>query len=72
VVLGFLGLYILGNFDIITLPADVYGSSKLPLELTVLDFSLIVSGATIIVALSSYYPAYRATKTDVLRALRNE
>jgi putative ABC transport system permease protein len=54
------------------LPADVYGSSKLPLELSLLDFSMIVFGATIIVMLSSFYPAHKATQVDVLETLRNE
>jgi putative ABC transport system permease protein len=28
IILGFSGIYLLGNFDIISLPADVYGTSK--------------------------------------------
>lgn len=72
VMLGFLGIYLLGSFNIIDLPADVYGSSKLPLELSTFDFVLIVFGAAIIVALSSFYPAYKATQIDVLETLRNE
>ena len=72
IVLGFLSLYLLGSFDLIDLPADVYGSSKLPLELSITDFSLIVVGAAIIVALSSFYPAHKATQVDVLDTLRNE
>jgi putative ABC transport system permease protein len=72
IVLGFISIYLLGSFDLIDLPADVYGSSKLPLELSSIDFGLIVLGATTIVALSSYYPAYKATQVDVLDTLRNE
>lgn len=72
IVLGFFGIYLLGSFDIIDLPADVYGSSKLPLELSMVDFFVIIIGASIIVGLSSYYPAYKATKIDVLETLRNE
>ena len=71
-VLGFLGLFLLGNFNIIDLPADVYGSSKLPLELSTLDLVLIVVGAVFIVAISSYYPAKKATEVNVLQTLRNE
>jgi putative ABC transport system permease protein len=70
--LGLISLWVLGSFDIIDLPADVYGSSKLPLELSLIDFSTIVGGATIIVILSSYYPALKATKINVLDVLRNE
>ena len=71
-VLGFLGLFLLGNFNIIDLPADVYGSSKLPLELSIIDLVLIIVGAVFIVAISSYYPAKKATEVNVLQTLRNE
>lgn len=72
ILLGFLGIYLLGNFDIISLPADVYGTSKLPVDLSFIDFSLILVGSFVIVLLSSYYPAYKSTKIDVLEVLRNE
>ncbi|EJP74232.1 MULTISPECIES: ABC transporter permease [Campylobacter] len=71
-VLGFVGMWLLGNFNIINLPADVYGTSKLPMELSLLDFAMIVAGAVLIVAVSSYYPAKKATQIDVLQTLRNE
>ena len=70
--LGFLGLYILGNFDIVTLPADVYGTSKLPLDLSMVDFVSIVIGAVAIVLISAFYPSKKATEIDVLSTLRNE
>ncbi len=72
VFLGFGGIYLLENFDIISLPADVYGTSKLPLLLSKIDLIFIVLGSSIIVFLSSYYPAIKATKIDVLDVLRNE
>jgi len=70
--LGFLGIYILDNFNIISLPADVYGTSKLPLVLSSTDFFSILIGAIVIVLLSSYYPARKATSIDVIDVLRNE
>ena len=70
--LGFLGIWMLKTFDIISLPADVYGSSKLPVELTLSDFSFIIIGTTIIIILSSLYPAKKAAQTDPLTVLRNE
>jgi putative ABC transport system permease protein len=72
VFLGLAGLYILGHFDIVTLPEDVYGTSKLPLDLSMGDFLSIVAGAVIIVVLSSFYPSKKATEIDVLSTLRNE
>ena len=70
--LGLLGMWALRTFDIITLPEDVYGSSKLPVDLPLGDFGLILLGASIIVMLSALYPAKKAASTDPLNVLRNE
>jgi putative ABC transport system permease protein len=72
ILLGGVGLWLLSSFDIINLPADVYGSARLPLELAWQDFWMIVLGASVIVGISSYYPAKKATEVDVLETLRNE
>lgn len=72
ILLGSLAIFALSRFDIISLPEDVYGSTKLPIELAIGDFSLIVLGALIIVAISSYYPAKKATEVNILNTLRNE
>lgn len=72
IVLGWVVLYVLGSFDLISLPADVYGTARLPLDLSAIDFILIVLGTSVIVALSSYYPAHKATQINVLDTLRNE
>lgn len=65
-------IWVLGNFDIISLPADVYGSAKLPMELSLVDFVFIIIGALAIVIFSSFYPAHKATKVNILTTLRNE
>lgn len=70
--LGLFGIFVLGEFDIVTLPADVYGYSKLPLDLSLKDFIFIIFGASIIVLLSSFYPSLKASKIKVLEVLRNE
>ena len=69
---GLFGIWILKNFDIIKLPADVYGVSRLPVDLSLIDFVLINIGAFVIVLLSSIYPAIKAANTDVLETLRYE
>ncbi|MDP2077763.1 MAG: ABC transporter permease [Sulfuricurvum sp.] len=70
--LGFIGIWVLGSFDIISLPADVYPTSTLPLDLTVTDFFSIIIGAFGIVILSAWYPAKKAADVDPLTVLRNE
>ena len=72
VILGMSGIWVLGTFDIISLPKDVYPTSTLPLDLSLQDFMLIVSGAFVIVVASSYYPAKKASEVDILTVLRNE
>jgi len=72
VILGFLGIWILKNFDIVRLPADVYGTTHLPVDLLPSDFFMIIAGTAIIVILSSIYPSRKASSTDPLKVLRNE
>jgi len=71
-ILGLFGIWVLGTFDIVHLPKDVYPTTTLPLDLSVLDFFLIIAGAFVIVILSSFYPAKKASEVDVLTVLRNE
>ena len=70
--LGGLGIWILKTFDIISMPEDVYGTARLPVELTLSDFSFIIIGTTVIILLSAIYPAKKASQTDPLTVLRNE
>ena len=70
--LGGFGIWILTTFDIISMPADVYGTSKLPVDLTMSDFGLIILGTSVIILLSALYPAKKASQTDPLTVLRNE
>lgn len=70
--LGFSGMWVLSTFDIVSLPKDVYPTTSLPLDLSLKDFLLIISGAFVIVIASSYYPAKKASEVDILTVLRNE
>ncbi len=72
IVLGMGGLWVLSTFDIVNLPKDVYPTTTLPLDLSLQDFILIVTGAFTIVIVSSYYPAKKASEVDILTVLRNE
>jgi len=70
--LGGAGIWVLKTFDIISMPADVYGTSRLPVDLTWSDFGFIILGTSVIILLSSLYPARKAAQTDPLTVLRNE
>jgi putative ABC transport system permease protein len=70
--LGWLGIWILKTFDLISLPPDVYGDTRLPVDLLWSDFGSILLGASLIIVLSSLYPARKAAATDPLHVLRNE
>jgi putative ABC transport system permease protein len=72
VALGLGGIYILQNFEIIKLPADIYGTTHIPIDLDIWDFVYIVTGAFIIVVLSAIYPANRAKNIDIVKVLKNE
>jgi putative ABC transport system permease protein len=71
-ILGFLGMWILGSFDIISIPEDVYGTSKLPMDLLMSDFVAIIVGGFVIVLLSSFYPAHKASQIDIIKVLKYE
>ena len=69
---GLGGMEILSHFDIVSLPEDVYGTSRLPLDLDIVDFVSIIVGAFLITLFSSLYPAKKASQIDPLKVLRNE
>ncbi len=70
--LGLGGMELLKHFDIISLPEDVYGTTRLPLDLEWIDFVSIIVGAFLITLFSSLYPAKKASQVDPLKVLRNE
>lgn len=65
-------LLLLSTFPIISLPADVYGSSKLPLYLSLIDFAMIIVGGVLVVLASSFYPSRKAAQINPLATLRSE
>jgi len=70
--IGGIGIWALNTFDFISLPADVYGTSKIPTDLSLIDFLSIIIGAFMIVMVSSIYPAKKASEVDILTTLRFE
>jgi putative ABC transport system permease protein len=70
--LGFTGIWVLSTFEIISLPEHVYPTATLPVRFAWSDYLMTVIGGMVIVLLSSWYPAKKASEVDVLTVLRNE
>lgn len=72
VALGFGGVWVITTFEIISLPKEVYGYTKLPVELSNIDLVSIIAGAFLVVLASSFYPAKKASEVNILSVLRSE
>ena len=60
------------RWDIISLPADVYSISSLPIDTHPLDVVIICAASIAISIASSTYPAWRAAKADPIDTIRNQ
>lgn len=69
---GYLLGYILNNYQIIKLPADVYYLSHLPVKMKFIDFISVSFSAIIISFLATIYPAWQAAKLNPVEPLRYE
>ncbi|MDA3916984.1 MAG: lipoprotein-releasing ABC transporter permease subunit [Deltaproteobacteria bacterium] len=67
--MGVAACFILKKYDFIQLP-DAYPFSTLPVQLEVVDVSIIAVSAIIICFFSTLYPSYKASKMDTVEALR--
>jgi lipoprotein-releasing system permease protein len=72
VVGGYLLGYLINNYEIIKLPADVYYLSHLPVKMKLSDFLIVSLSAVTISFLATIYPAYQAAKLDPVEPLRYE
>jgi lipoprotein-releasing system permease protein len=54
------------------LPSDVYFLTKLPVEMQLTDFLVVVFSAIVLSILAALYPAKRAAGLDPVEAIRNE
>lgn len=69
-IVGFTLAFIQNKWEVISLPADVYSISSLPIEMHGSDFVVIGIIALAITVLSSIYPAWRASKETPIDAIR--
>jgi lipoprotein-releasing system permease protein len=70
--LGVVTSYVIGRYEIVTLPGDVYFIDKLPIRMEALDFVLVAVAAVLICFLATLYPSWRAGKMVPVEAIRYE
>ncbi|MGB7062127.1 MAG: lipoprotein-releasing ABC transporter permease subunit [Candidatus Zixiibacteriota bacterium] len=71
-IFGYILCWIQRSFNIISLPAEIYFISTLPVEMRPLDFILVASAAMILTFLATVYPARRAAQLPPVDAIRYE
>ncbi|MGB2768732.1 MAG: lipoprotein-releasing ABC transporter permease subunit [Candidatus Zixiibacteriota bacterium] len=71
-VFGYALCWMQRSFNIISLPAEIYFISTLPVEMRPLDFILVASAAMLLTFLATIYPARRAAQLSPVDAIRYE
>ncbi len=69
-IVGFALAFVQNRWHIVSLPADVYSISALPVEMHLLDFLAIGAISVLLTVLSSIYPAWRASREAPIDAIR--
>ncbi|MEA1913042.1 MAG: ABC transporter permease [candidate division WOR-3 bacterium] len=63
---------LLGKYQFINLPSDVYFLDKLPVQMEWQDFLVVALSAIVLSTLAALYPAKKASNLDPVEAIRNE
>lgn len=72
VVIAYILCWLLGKYQFIDLPSDVYFLDKLPVQMQWQDFAVVTLAAIVLSVIAAYYPAKRASSLDPVEAIRNE
>jgi lipoprotein-releasing system permease protein len=70
--LGFILCYIQYKFHLISLPAEYYFISALPVKMQFWDFFSVALAAFLLSFLATLYPAARASRMNPVEAIRYE
>ena len=68
--LGFVICWLQAKFDLITLPADIYIISSLPVDMRISDFAIVSIVSLSICLLASVFPARKAAALQPVDAIR--
>ena len=69
--LGVITSYVIGRYEIVTLPGDVYFIDQLPIRMEALDVVLVAVAAVLICFLATRYPSWRAGQMVPVEAIRD-
>ncbi len=69
---GLLISWLLGRYEIIKIPPDVYFVDHLPVSLQVADVLMIVGGSVTVAFLATIYPAIQASRLEPVDAIRHD
>jgi lipoprotein-releasing system permease protein len=70
--LGYVLCWIQRTFNLISLPAEIYFINSLPVDMRVMDFTLVALAAIALTFLATIYPAKRAAQLTPVEAIRYE
>jgi len=70
--LGYLLCWIQKTFNLISLPAEYYFISSIPVDMRALDFTIVALAAIALTFLATIYPAKRASQLTPVEAIRYE
>ncbi|ADO45352.1 protein of unknown function DUF214 [Hydrogenobacter thermophilus TK-6] len=70
--ISLLGAYLINEYKLVRVPADVYLMDHVPVFFEVSDIVITLSGALLLSFVASLLPAYRASRTNIVEILRNE
>lgn len=71
-ILGIVIATLVGKYQFIKLPSDVYFISTIPVLIRPLDLTIIIACAILISFLATIYPAHKASSLAPVEAIRNE
>jgi lipoprotein-releasing system permease protein len=64
--------YLIGRFHLISLPADMFMVSYLPVELNPWNFILVAAASITLCLLAAVYPALQAARLSPVEVIRYE
>ncbi len=70
--LGLVLCWLLGTYQIIKIPADVYFIDHLPVSLRIMDLVKIVAASVAVAFAATIYPALQASRLEPVDAIRHE